>query len=60
MIDALQAIQAYETLSLDAPRPGADGDAVSYGDAIGSDDERYELVELDATVTAVLRAHPRA
>jgi RNA polymerase sigma-B factor len=54
VIDALQAIQAYETLSLDAPRPGADGDVVAYGDSVGKDDERYELVELDATVTAVL------
>jgi RNA polymerase sigma-B factor len=54
VIDALQAIQAYETLSLDAPRPGADGDVVAYGDSVGRDDERYELVELDATVTAVL------
>jgi RNA polymerase sigma-B factor len=55
VIDALQALQAYETLSLDAPRPGADGDDVAYGDAVGGDDERYELVELDATVAAVLR-----
>ncbi len=55
IVDALQAIQAYETVSLDAPRPGADDDAgASYGDAIGGEDERYELVELDATVTAVL------
>ncbi len=54
VIDALQAIQGYETLSLDAPRPGADGDVVAYGDSVGKDDERYELVELDATVTAVL------
>jgi RNA polymerase sigma-B factor len=54
VIDALQAIQAYETLSLDAPRPGADGDVVAYGDSVGREDERYELVELDATVTAVL------
>jgi RNA polymerase sigma-B factor len=54
VIDALQAIQAYETLSLDAPRPGADGDVVAYGDSVGKEDERYELVELDATVTAVL------
>jgi RNA polymerase sigma-B factor len=54
VIDALQALQAYETLSLDAPRPGADGDLISYGDAIGHDDERFELVELDATVSAVL------
>ncbi len=54
VIDALQAIQAYDTLSLDAPRPRADGEAVSYGDTVGEDDGRYELVELDATVTAVL------
>jgi RNA polymerase sigma-B factor len=58
VVDALQALQSYETLSLDAPRPGADGDLISYGDAMGQDDERFELVELDATVTAVLRHIP--
>jgi RNA polymerase sigma-B factor len=59
VIEALQAIQAYEALSLDAPRPGADGDAMTYGEAVGNDDERYELVELDATVTAVLERIPK-
>jgi RNA polymerase sigma-B factor len=54
VIDALQAIQAYETVSLDAPRPRGDSEVVAYGDTVGQDDERYELVELDATVTAVL------
>jgi RNA polymerase sigma-B factor len=55
IIDALQAIQAYEALSLDAPRPGIDqDDAVAYGDAMGREDERFELVELDATISAVL------
>jgi RNA polymerase sigma-B factor len=54
VLDALQAIQAYDTLSLDAPRPRADGETAAYGDTVGEDDERYELVELDATVTAVL------
>lgn len=54
VIDALQALQAYETLSLDAPRPSADGDLISYGDSVGSEDERFELVELDATLTSVL------
>lgn len=59
VIDALQAIQAYESLSLDAPRPGATDDATSYGDAMGEEDERYELVELDATVSAVLGRIPQ-
>jgi RNA polymerase sigma-B factor len=54
VIDALQAIQAYETLSLDAPRPRADGEVVAYGDTVGENDDRYELVELDATVGAAL------
>jgi RNA polymerase sigma-B factor len=59
IIDALQAIQAYESLSLDAPRPGATDEASSYGDAMGEEDSRYELVELDATVSAVLGRIPQ-
>ena len=54
VVDALQAIHAYATVSLDAPRPRADGEVVAYGDTLGQQDERYELVELDATVSAVL------
>lgn len=58
VVDALQAIQAYETLSLDAPPPGTEDELTSYGDAMGREDERYELVELDATVSAVLEHLP--
>ncbi|MGA9875093.1 MAG: SigB/SigF/SigG family RNA polymerase sigma factor [Solirubrobacteraceae bacterium] len=60
IINALQAVQAYEALSLDAPRPGAEdnSDAMTYGDALGQEDERYELVELDATVVAALEHIP--
>lgn len=57
VIDALQAVQAYETVSLDAPRSGAE-DSASYGDLIGHEDERYELIELDATVASVLGRLP--
>jgi RNA polymerase sigma-B factor len=58
VIDALLAIQAYESLSLDAPRPGAEDEAITYGDSVGENDERYELIELDATVVAVLDQIP--
>jgi RNA polymerase sigma-B factor len=58
VIDALLAIQAYESLSLDAPRPGAEDEAITYGDSVGEDDARYELIELDATVVAVLDQIP--
>jgi RNA polymerase sigma-B factor len=54
VIDALQAIRAYETVSLDAPRGGGEEETVAYGDSIGKEDERYELVELDATVSSAL------
>jgi RNA polymerase sigma-B factor len=58
VLDAMQAIQAYESLSLDAPRPGSDDEGTTYGDAMGGEDERYELVELDATVVAALEHIP--
>jgi RNA polymerase sigma-B factor len=58
VVDALQAIRAYETVSLDAPRGGSDDDVVPYGDTIGREDERYELVELDATVSSALAHLP--
>ncbi len=58
VIDALQATQAYESLSLDAPRPGGENDAITFGDSMGSEDERYELVELDATLVSAIKHVP--
>jgi RNA polymerase sigma-B factor len=58
VIDALQATHAYETMSLDAPRPGADDETTTFGEAMGQEDGRYELVELDATVVAALEHIP--
>jgi RNA polymerase sigma-B factor len=59
VIDALQATQAYESLSLDAPRPGGEEDSsITYGEGMGSEDDRYELVELDATLVAALEHVP--
>lgn len=58
VIDALQASQAYEALSLDAPRPEAEDEAITFGDSMGHEDERYELVELDATIVAALEHIP--
>jgi len=55
VIDALQIVEAYATVSLDAPRQGGDDEIVAYGTTFGEDDERYELVELDMTLTAVLK-----
>jgi RNA polymerase sigma-B factor len=58
IVEALQVVQAYEATSLDAPQPGATEDPLQYADAIGRVDERYELIELDATLIAVLGQIP--
>jgi RNA polymerase sigma-B factor len=59
VLDALAAIQAYETLPLDGPRSRIDEEAIApYSESLGREDERYELVELDATVASALVSMP--
>jgi RNA polymerase sigma-B factor len=58
IIEALQVIQAYDAVSLDAPQPGSAEDPFLYADAMGRVDDRYELVELDATLATVLGQIP--
>lgn len=54
VLDAMAAIEAYETCSLDAPRPGEDGTGGTYADTLGEEDQRFELIECDATLCAAL------
>jgi RNA polymerase sigma-B factor len=59
VLDALTAIQAYETVALDEPRSGADDDAQgSYIETLGCEDEHYELVLLSATVAGAMVSIP--
>jgi len=58
VLEALQAGGAYRAVSFDAPRTGADDDAVTLGDSVGIDEhgfdraeERATLAQLMATVT---------
>jgi RNA polymerase sigma-B factor len=55
VLDSLQVLNAYDTVSLDAPRPGAADEDATFAESIGEDDARYELVELDLTVASALR-----
>jgi len=59
VLDAMAAMGAYETCSLDAPRPSEDGTGGSYADTLGDDDERFELIEYDATLCAALAEMPQ-
>jgi len=54
VLDALAAMEAYETCSLDAPRPSEDGRGGSYAEAFGGEDERLEAIECDLTLRAAL------
>ena len=59
ILEALQAAQAYDALPLDAPAAWGDSDGgMTYLDALGAEDEHYELIELDATVAVALENLP--
>jgi RNA polymerase sigma-B factor len=60
VLDAMAAMEAYETCSLEAPRPSDDGAGGSYADSLGAEDERFELIEYDATLcTGLAELEPR-
>jgi RNA polymerase sigma-B factor len=60
VLDGLLAANAYQTLSLDAPQRLQDDDDRddTLGEALGQEDERYELVEEDVTLADALRVLP--
>jgi RNA polymerase sigma-B factor len=58
VLEAMEAATAYETASLDAPRPGADDEEWTHADALGGEDHGYELVELGETLRGTLDALP--
>ncbi len=58
VLAALAAAQAYDALSLDAPRPSESGEASSYGDHFGEEEEGYALVEANVTIAGALRHLP--
>jgi RNA polymerase sigma-B factor len=54
-LDALQALRALGSVSLDAPRGDESGEgATSYAERVGNDDPHYELVEQDVDLAAAL------
>ena len=58
VLDGLQTAEAYDTLSLDAPRPVDNEGPVSRLEAIGDDDDRLELVDDQATIFAAAQHLP--
>ncbi len=58
VLEALEAAPAYTLAALDAPGPGGSEDGRTLGEDLGSEDDRYELVELGHTVAPAFRALP--
>jgi len=57
VIEAAEAASsAAETISLETSSRGEDSDTVA--DSLGTEDERYELIEYEATIQPALRALP--
>ena len=55
-LDAMQALRALGSVSLDAPRSDQDSEeTASFVETIGAEDGRYELVEQDADLAGALR-----
>ena len=54
VLDGLQVAEAYDTVSLDAPRASSDEDAEKRMDTLGDEDERLGRIEAGATVFAHL------
>jgi RNA polymerase sigma-B factor len=58
VLEAIDAARATDTLSLDAPRATGDGERDPLVDAIGGDDDRFELIEYRAAIADTLAALP--
>jgi RNA polymerase sigma-B factor len=58
VIEAIDAGASYTPAALDAPQRGDDPDARSLGDALGSNDPNYELVELGQSIGPAFRQLP--
>jgi RNA polymerase sigma-B factor len=59
VIDGLQIGEAFDTVSLDAPRPNDRDAAISRLEAIGDDDQRLGMVDDQATIFAAAQHLPK-
>jgi RNA polymerase sigma-B factor len=56
VLSAMEASQAYEAVSLESERSSSEPGGDTYADAIGSEDERFDLVEYGAAIAPALEA----
>ena len=58
VLEAMEAASAYDAISLEEQRGSdqRDSQEPTYADALGADEERYELVEYGATIAPTMKA----
>lgn len=59
VLDGLQIGEAFDTVSLDAPRPGERDVPISRLEAIGDEDGRFGIVDAQATIFAAAQHLPK-
>jgi len=55
VICGLETAAAHHSISLDAPRDDGEGESGTLADAFGEEDERFAIVEANATIAAAAR-----
>jgi RNA polymerase sigma-B factor len=59
VLEAMEAVSAYEPMSLDSVPPASDGDpGASYAERVGAEDVGYDFVEYGVAVAPTLREMP--
>jgi RNA polymerase sigma-B factor len=56
VVEAAEAAIAFDTVSLETGGSNGSGDGTGIGDAIGKEDDRFEMVEYGATIEPALKA----
>ncbi|HEX8074079.1 MAG TPA: SigB/SigF/SigG family RNA polymerase sigma factor [Thermoleophilaceae bacterium] len=58
VVEAMEAANAFDAVSLEMPRSGAEGEGGTYAETVGAFDEGYERVEYSATIEPTMAAMP--
>jgi len=58
VLEALEAAKAFDAVSLDMPRGGAEDEGSAYAETVGEHDERFEMVEYNAVIEPTMAALP--
>jgi RNA polymerase sigma-B factor len=59
VLDAIEAAAAHHSISLETPRDDGEGHSATLGDTLGQEDERFEMVDLSASIAQAAAHLPK-